>query len=292
MVTDSIVHEVCENPGRFEHGQLITGGVVGASHREKNKPCQDASIAGIYSYKGHPYTLMAVADGHGSERHPRSELGAHFAIQATAEAAADWIVGAVESLEREPESWKNIVSNRFSTDFAEHLHQRWNVMVDAHMGKDVKFSRSAYGTTIAMALIFQGFIYAGAIGDSSVLIVKNSKEAGDILAGKDSSMLGLETNSLAQKDAANKWTAQVLPLDDVNLLCTVTDGFTDSLTSTPNTLIALAQDTRDKGLNWLRSKLPAFLERLTDQGVGDDIAVVFYFPPRKSTPETTRISDE
>ncbi|MGH6820589.1 MAG: hypothetical protein ACREDU_06975, partial [Methylocella sp.] len=53
------------------------------------------------------------------------------------------------------------------------------------------------------------------------------------------------------------------------------------------TLLALQRDTETKGFVWLEDRLEGFLARLTEQGVGDDIATVFYFPPQTQSPAVT-----
>lgn len=271
-------------------GVLLTCGVTGANHSDKGLPCQDASLAGIHYYKGHAYTLLAVADGHGSERYSRSQLGAHFAVQAAAEAAARWMLFAVECYEQSPGDWFTNARNDFGARFARMLRQAWERNVTEHLAayplteaeQQQASGQNAYGTTIALALVFRDQVFVGAIGDSTVLVVCDSgggETAADLLAGDGSQALGLTTHSLASADAACRWQIRVLPLEKVHLLCAVTDGFTDSLTDALRTLVGVYRDTRVKGFDWLRDKWPEFLARLTEQGVGDDIATVLYFPP-------------
>lgn len=271
-------------------GVLLTGSVTGASHRDQGKPCQDASLAGVHFYKGHPYALLAVADGHGSERYTRSQFGAHFAVQAAAEAAARWMLFAVECYEQSPEDWFANARNDFGARFARMLRQSWERNVTEHLAayplaeaeQQHASGPNAYGTTIALALVFRDQVFVGAIGDSTVLLVCETAGgvvAEDLLAGAPSEALGLATHSLASAAAASHWQHRVLCLGEVRLLCAVTDGFTDSLADPARTVAKLYGDTQAKGLDWLREKWPEFLERLTEQGVGDDIATVLYFPP-------------
>lgn len=289
-----------EKISKVERGTLMAGGVIGACHQEKKMPCQDASAAGIYYYKGYSYMLMAVADGHGSSHYPRSELGAHFAVQAATDAAAVWIMFATDCLERQPANWLSNVQNEFGSRFARYLHHSWGRKVDEHLTNfpledvagDINFCRSAYGTTISLALIFNNHIFTGAIGDSSVLIVRNSEDTLDVLAGDESPQLGLVTHSLAQDNAVLKWKHRVFPVDEVSMICVATDGFTDSLVDVQGTLAALHQDTRLRGFDWLHSKLPDFLSHLTDKGVGDDISVVFYFSPVNDIPAIKDTGEE
>lgn len=280
--------------GAVHSGALLTGCVLGANHADKGLPCQDASLAAVHYYKGYPYLLLAVADGHGSASYTRSELGAHFAVRAAAETAARWVLFAVDCLKNHPGDWLVNARNEFGQHFARNLRQSWENNVLDHL-QDFPLESAApqtdpgkaYGTTVALALVFQGHVFAGAIGDSTVALVR--QEAGlttavDLLAAEKAEGLGLTTDSLASSDAVYKWKHQVLPLDEVRMVVAATDGFTDSLADPVTTLLALQRDTEIKGFVWLEDRLQNFLARLTEQGVGDDIATVFYFPVFHTAP--------
>ena len=276
-------------------GTFLTEGIIGANHRSRGIPCQDASLAGVYHYRGYPYGLLIVADGHGATRYPRSDLGAHFAIQAGVEAAARWIMYAVDCLEQHPDDWFTELRNEFGQRFARKLRQVWQRQVEEHLQDhpltNNKDPESVYGTTVALALVFQDYLFVGAIGDSKIFVIwnqqtdalaqNNSEEGLDVLAGSGGEHLGLTTHSLASDHAVSKWHHRVLPLVDIGLVCVTTDGLSDSLADTRRTLAGIYQDSHSKGLDWLSRNLPGFLARLTEEGVGDDIATAFYLPPAK-----------
>ena len=137
---------------------------------------------------------------------------------------------------------------------------------------------SIYNTTIALAIIFDGQIFFGAIGDSTVLVLKKNDQVLDVLAGYQDKPLGLTTASLVQDNAAVNWKSDRVSMDSVKMVCVVTDGFTDSLADPSQTLLSLCETTQQKGIDWLECMTNQFLTHLSDQGVGDDIASVFYFP--------------
>ena len=56
----------------YEAVHIVLCSQTGATHLEKNRPCQDASVAVQQFYKGQPYTVLAVADGHGGDAYTRS----------------------------------------------------------------------------------------------------------------------------------------------------------------------------------------------------------------------------
>lgn len=58
--------------------QVIARCRTGSSHIMRHKPCQDR----LCCVQTHDFTLVAVADGHGSAEYTRSGLGARFAVYA------------------------------------------------------------------------------------------------------------------------------------------------------------------------------------------------------------------
>ena len=53
--------------------------VMGASHEKTGLVCQDSSAYKVCD----DYAVCVVADGHGSKKHFRSNIGSKFAIEAT-----------------------------------------------------------------------------------------------------------------------------------------------------------------------------------------------------------------
>jgi|694.fasta_scaffold57220_4 serine/threonine protein phosphatase PrpC len=278
-------------------GAVLMSCVIGAAHKGKAKPCQDASLVDARFYKGHPYTLLAVADGHGAARYSRSEIGAHFAVQAASEAAARWIPFATASYEQDATSWVENASSDFGARFARWLHESWKRQVYAHVAAyplsehddGRERAETAYGTTVVIALVFHDHVFLGGIGDSSIHVVQEDvTRTLSVTAFPEhlaSEVVGLTTDSLASDHVGSRWQHRAIDLSGVRLLCVATDGFTDSLTDVAHTLLKLTADIGGKGLTWLSAQLPKFLERLTTDGVGDDIAAVLYVKPSSSPAE-------
>ena len=66
--------------GEATLGWAVACSRVGASHRRAGKPCQDAYALGTGSGAGAPYIAVAVADGHGDDRHDLSHFGSALAV--------------------------------------------------------------------------------------------------------------------------------------------------------------------------------------------------------------------
>lgn len=265
-------------------GTLLIRGVTGANHQGTGAPCQDASLAAVHYYKGYSYTLLAVADGHGAGKYTHSHIGAHFAVEAVSESVARWILLAVNCLECEPAQWFENSRRDFEEKVPRWLRENWLARVrrQAEEGNE-----TAYGTTVAVAIVFNGKVFAGVIGDSTILILRNTADAEPDLFSEPTE-LGLSTDSLASADAVARWTTRVMALDDASLIAAVTDGFTDSIACLAQTLASLRGRIEEQGVAWLWNQWPNFLARLTEDGVGDDVATVLYLPAftRMIKPET------
>ncbi len=255
-------------------GTLLIRGVTGANHRGTGAPCQDASLAAVHYYKGHSYTVLAVADGHGANRYTHSHIGAHFAVEAVSESVARWILLAVDCLEREPAQWFENSRRDFEEKLPRWLRENWLARVKRHAADG---NETAYGTTVALAIVFNGQVFAGVIGDSTILILRATADSTPDLFS-DPTSVGLSTASLASADALAQWTTRVMALDDARLIAAVTDGFTDSIDSLAQTLFPLRDRIQEQGVTWLWKQWPNFLERLTEDGVGDDVTTVLYLP--------------
>jgi serine/threonine protein phosphatase PrpC len=217
--------------------QIVLYSQVGANHLKKKMPCQDACMAAQQFYKGYPYTLLAVADGHGSASYTRSEMGAHLAVQAVQSAATRFIPYIVELLEEQPADWRRNAQHEFKNYFGRWLRDEWEKLVVWHL-KEKSQENSAisgdtlksYGTTLAILLLFENLVFVGAIGDSVIYFL----QTGDIpdvsrAFPEDPSLLGLQAHSLCSPDAHYKWETRTVNFDDLGMIFLGTDGFSDSL---------------------------------------------------------------
>lgn len=61
--------------------------VMGRSHEENGTVCQDSSGHAINS----EYSICIVADGHGSKKHFRSDVGSKSAVKSTMETVSEYM---------------------------------------------------------------------------------------------------------------------------------------------------------------------------------------------------------
>ena len=68
--------------------------VKGASHEASGLVCQDSSAHFVCEN----YAVAVVADGHGSKKHFRSNMGSQFAVEATLDTVANFYKDVVPRL--------------------------------------------------------------------------------------------------------------------------------------------------------------------------------------------------
>jgi len=276
---------------RFGDCEVLVCCPRGASHRETGQPCQDACLVSQHFYRSHACTLLAVADGHGSKAYTRSDVGASLATEAVRDASIKFLHQIVSQFEADSPSWRKESSHFFRERFGRQFLQDWRKRVVEHASEnpDPEFpddqargSLQRYGSTVAMALLFQDLLFVGAIGDSLVYTLQQKEEG--LLVQRyfegDTGFMMQETDSLCSEDAANKWKSMVLSRDmeKVDMLLLTTDGMSDSLQNPEESIRDMYEKTLLHGMEWLCRVLPDQLYRWSDEGVGDDMGVIVCLP--------------
>ena len=146
--------------------------VMGASHQKRNIVCQDSS-----SFKvGNGYAVAVVADGHGSKKHFRSNIGSQAAVEATIE--------TIEEFYADPEEFDRNFKIRHKPivkQIEKRIIMRWNEKVLDHLDHNPvtpeelsKFTpeefediphESYYGTTLVAAVAAKDYTFGFQIGD-------------------------------------------------------------------------------------------------------------------------------
>lgn len=166
--------------------------IRGSSHERDGKICQDAS--GVA--EGDWYVVAAVADGHGSEKHFRSDIGSKIAV----DVSLDTIKGYMEdrsSFEeaygRDPDGtidhmkatiisrWYDGVSSYDSANpltddesaLVADMHSRGVSLRSVPTGEryeGVEFQR--YGSTLLISVLTEGFAFGIQIGDGDMVVMR------------------------------------------------------------------------------------------------------------------------
>jgi hypothetical protein len=158
--------------------------VRGASHDKTGLVCQDSSAHKVTER----YAVAVVADGHGSKKHFRSNLGSQFAVEATIEAIDTYFEDYDNFVANFPQNHRMIIKN-----IQKQAIFNWNVKVNEHLkanpvtdDEKTPFTaeefaeiqpESYYGTTLIAGIAAKDFTFGIQIGDGSLVAIFDDGEA-------------------------------------------------------------------------------------------------------------------
>jgi serine/threonine protein phosphatase PrpC len=259
---------------------------TGASHIRTGKPCEDAYALWSGSAGAVPCIAVAVADGHGDDRHDQSRTGSALAV----EAAITELVGFHRMYA------EGIPTQRFRadfrTDFPRRITRRWRdlVLLDAEVRalppkndqpdrsrQDVLFTR--YGTTLLTALIARDSIVVGQVGDGDILMVRPDG-AIEFPLTRDTTLTGNETRSLSSADAHLLWRTATFDRGDGGVLIAATDGVSDSFDGSESEefrvfIRSLVERIHTFGMQSVAGAMSSWLDRYSSIASGDDMTLVY-----------------
>ena len=194
---------------------ICDGIVKGATHVRNQMPCQDNKKIVEISDQ---IVIVAVADGHGSSKCPRSDRGSMIAVNSFYEVVKNYL----KIYGEDEEGLSNLITflNREGDmRFAQDVCEEWQARVKQSFYKNkveemsdengkIKWSSvfSLYGTTLLGMLITDSFVFSFQIGDGDISIVTKTDVSSLVTPEK---FLGTETHSLSRPDAWRKAVASV-----------------------------------------------------------------------------------
>ncbi len=150
--------------------------IKGASHFESGKPMQDYSLA----IKGDSFSIAVVCDGHGADKHFRSEVGSRFAAETSRDKLekfvqlnSDWCTFSKDTdkklnklkLSILAEWQEKIEEYTKSRPFTEEELKKASGSFESRRLYDVA---QPYGTTILAALVTGDYYLVMMIGDGAI----------------------------------------------------------------------------------------------------------------------------
>jgi serine/threonine protein phosphatase PrpC len=225
---------------------------------------------------------VAIADGHGDQRHDRSRIGSALAVQAAVE--------ELVTFHRMYADNKLVQSLRgeFRADFPRRVTRRWREAVDLDArGRDTSFLASTgspdsvytrYGSTLLAALVTPAMILIGQIGDGDIVIVRPDGTLECPIA-TDTSVIGKETRSLSSRDAHLLWRMATLDRGSGGILIMATDGVSDSFDASQGEeflrfVTSLADRVKQYGIQNVADAMSGWLDRYSELASGDDMTLV------------------
>jgi hypothetical protein len=266
--------------------------VTGASHRRAGRPNQDAVLFRLTDDGALP-AVLAVSDGHGSEKCFRSHIGSQLAVAAAAAeltAFSQSLGGQSEDIDTLAvqhlpaaivQRWRESVLR----DYAERPFQEEELanlssgarrVVESGVAEGRPFI--AYGATLLAALVTTELVVYLQIGDGEILAV--AEKDGGVLRPieGDATLIADETTSLCQEQACDQFRVRYERLTDSMpvLIMLATDGYANSF-ETPEGFRQVAADLRraiqTEGVPAVNEALPGWLDEASELGSGDDISV-------------------
>lgn len=266
--------------------------VKGATHERNGKPLQDSKK--IVEISDH-IAIIAVADGHGSEKCTRSDRGSAIAVNAFYAVIKNYLLSY--GCGQTPDGLTSLVTflNREGdTRFAQDVCEEWQARVRQSFYKnklegmtgadgkiDWKSVYSLYGTTLLGMLITDTFVFTFQIGDGDINLVTENNVSPMVEPEK---FLGTETHSLSKVDAWTKSVASLRRRDASDntpyLYMLSTDGFANSYASNEEfqkTCKEYFNMIRQHGFMAVKDNLAKWLKETSEYGCGDDVTVVMAY---------------
>lgn len=277
-----------ENKKWFTIGQSVRG----ASHVRLDMPNQD-NIQLLPIDGSAEALVMAVADGHGSASHFRSQEGSRFAVQAatqtiTAFFKGDYLQANLGTIRQEVEDkllrmivndWQDrIECNLQLFPITESEWETLRLKTDEQTVAKVKAtSLIAFGATLLAVLLTERFILFLQLGDGDIITVSGEGQVSRPLQA-DERLLGNATTSLCQTEAWKEFRLRLYPLEAgcPALIMVSTDGYSNSFVSEAafhkvgSDLLELARQNHPQ---YIDEHLEEWLQSTTANGSGDDITV-------------------
>ncbi|MBR1724053.1 MAG: protein phosphatase 2C domain-containing protein [Ruminococcus sp.] len=252
--------------------------VMGQSHVKKNIVCQDSSAHLVTD----DYAIAVVADGHGSKKHFRSNIGSKCAVEATVEVVEKFLTseGFYETF---PERRHQVIQN-----IEKQVIACWNEKVNAHHDENPvtvvekkpfthdEFAEipveSYYGTTLIVGVMCKDFAFGFQLGDGSLVTVLEDGTTSMPMDYNESNPANI-TSSMCNANAASMFAEFYQTEPRVAAIFASTDGLYTTFGGEQaffdyHTLIASQLIDVDK----VRASVENNITKRTHYGTEDDIS--------------------
>lgn len=264
--------------------------VRGATHVHKNTECQDSYRKMVLD---DGTIILAVADGHGSERCPYSKTGSRFAVNVF----CDIMRQIYESYKEQPEQLPSYLNREGDTQVSRAIEVEWKKRVlrqhrqkKRDIGKltngedDLLSVYKLYGSTLLGLLIAKNFVFGFQLGDGDICYVNENSFERVVNPDK---ILGVESHSISKK---NSWEQAITVVRGIAISSALpamfslsTDGYENSHKSEEEfqkTIKDYLNILKEHGSEAVNESLAGWLTETSEMGCGDDITMLIaYFEP-------------
>jgi hypothetical protein len=286
---------------------IVGASIRGVSHERSGLANQDAIKYSPENGIG-PHLVLAVADGHGSSKCFRSDVGASLAVSAALEVVSPLVTKELKEVSLS--TIKHLIENKLALDIV----KTWRLAVEQHIRdyplqdgltsdkpmENISLARPSsdnlfriYGTTLLVVGISDSFVFYFQIGDGDIITVSPNGIVERPLP-RDSRLMGNETTSLCLPEAWNEARVKFCSLSSgfPALILVSTDGYSNSF---PNEEEFLKVGTdifeliRLNGLDTVGKNLNLWLKEASQVASGDDITLGLTY--RVNSAESTQTTD-
>lgn len=258
--------------------------VIGASHIRKDKVCQDFTG----SYCDELMKVVAVADGHGSDKYIRSDRGAKFAVESA--------LSNIKQFVEDSSSFENLndeLMSQLMEQVGKSIISSWNDKVNENLiqnplnddemnilvnnSKNELIAERMYGTTLIAIALTKNYWFGLHIGDGKCVVLNEDGSFTQPIPWDDKCFLNT-TTSMCDEDALSEFRyfiSEKLPI----AIFINSDGVDDSYPIFENEKYlskvygAILKTFMDNGMDSGLDEVSNFLKILTDKGSGDDVSI-------------------
>lgn len=265
--------------------------VQGASHKKKNKICQDASICGEVEIEGKKAYFSVVCDGHGGNDYMRSNIGSEIGVKVASEYIVKFIQKATKNMlnndqhygrqlrylsEMILKNWREAVKNHLDENpfteeeflnISEKAKKRYTMLEQERF-------YSAYGTTMIAVGYTEDYAFALHLGDGKCISVDKEGNFEQLVPWDENCFLNA-TTSMCDSDAINEFRCHYFK-EPPAVIFIASDGVDDCFANNEKMyhfyktlLFSISKDGFDDSVKELEEYLP----RMSAKGSGDDISI-------------------
>lgn len=274
----------------FQNGLAIS--IRGASHLENGKPLQDYSLA----ITNENFSIAIVADGHGADKHFRSEIGSMLATKVTKEKLLEfynqypnyetlkpYLNVKIERLKLSIiANWQTEITNYTTLHpFTEEELKKASNTFNKQKNYNISIP---YGTTLLATLICNDYYLNIMIGDGAIIKINKDYQA-EIVKFEDKIIYDDAphslTDSLCSKNAYQKMFINTSKINQNEILAfgLCTDGLSEAFTTNTNLIKKINNYLNyyaDEGLeNSLTPITNQLIELSKKSAMKDDISISF-----------------
>lgn len=267
----------------------ISAVTIGQSHIDNGTDCQDCAQLDLENKN---YVMAAVADGHGSKKHFRSDRGSQFAAQAAKDSIYEYMNDYerfVDAYQVDKEYLIDRIVKMTITKWHEKIREDLNEdpitqeEIDKYLGGVFNSDKvsSVYGTTLLVGVMSEKCNFGFLIGDGSFVVIDKHGKA--YIPIEDTNSKANYTSSLSSSDSYNGFVTHFFDEMPFSIMVS-TDGLVKSFANDSdfldyNQAIAMELgklDDDDKMIK-MEERLIKLFEQRSRDGSEDDISISIIF---------------